>query len=775
MKKACTIALTELQTLFYSPVAWLILIVFAFQSAMTYTNLLDTYTWAQGLGGGYDNYTFRVFAWQQGPQGLFTAVQNYLYLYIPLLTMGLMSRELSSGSIKLLYSSPVSNAQVIFGKYLSMMAYGLVLIAILFVFVVCGSFSIAAFDFPLALSGLLGLYLLICAYAAVGLFMSSVTSYQVVAAIGTLAVLAVLNFIGGVWQQYDFVREITFWLAINGRAGESVTGLICSEDVLYFIIVSGLFLALSITRLKAIRQKSRWQASFAKYTGILVVAMLLGYVTSRPTLMGFYDATRTKQRTLTEKSQEIIRQAKGDLTFTTFVNPLGELYYSGLPSNRKTDARNFAQYIRFKPEMKVKYKYYYANPGSPMLAQRYPGLSDSQIVGRISSVLRLDSTIFMSLDELKPNVDLKGENYRLVRSFERGSGQQSFLRMFDDQQRYPSEAETSAALKRTTTELPVAGFFVGHGSRDCDNAGDRGYHTFSQEKTFRQALVNQGFDFVEVRLDEDLSPRVKILVIADPRDPLSAGEQARLDAYVARGGNLFILGETRRQAAMNTLVEPFGVQFLPGQLVQLYSDSTQTKNNSFDPDFIVSRLAEEGSALCYVFQSMLFNGFRVTMPGCVGLSYTTDKGFEVSPLLTSLPRLGWNELETTDFIDDTVRLNPAIGEVEQSHPTALALSRHVNGKEQKIIIAGDADFLGNGEIAMQRRGVEARNNLFAMGAFYWMSDGEAPVDVRRPPLPDARILVSTDGVTNNKIALMGVFPFLLLASCLVIWLRRRGK
>ena len=67
-----------------------------------------------------------------GWRGMFTAMQQYLYLYIPLLTMGLMSRELNSGSIKLLYSSPVTNTQIILGKYLSMMIYNLVLPSILY-------------------------------------------------------------------------------------------------------------------------------------------------------------------------------------------------------------------------------------------------------------------------------------------------------------------------------------------------------------------------------------------------------------------------------------------------------------------------------------------------------------------------------------------------------------------------------------------------------------------------------------------------------------------
>ena len=48
--------------------------------------------------------------------------------------------------------------------------------------------TVESFDLSAALSGLLGLYLLMCAYAAIGLYMSSLTSYQVVVAVGTLAV-----------------------------------------------------------------------------------------------------------------------------------------------------------------------------------------------------------------------------------------------------------------------------------------------------------------------------------------------------------------------------------------------------------------------------------------------------------------------------------------------------------------------------------------------------------------------------------------------------------
>ncbi|MDR0544702.1 MAG: Gldg family protein [Odoribacteraceae bacterium] len=782
MKITRKIALTELQTIFYSPVAWLILTVFTFQAAMAFTDVFGMFVRSQDLNYSVGNLTLNLFG---GMRGVFTSVQEYLYLYIPLLTMSLMSRELSSGSIKLLYSSPVKNSQIILGKYLSMMIYGAIMLVILSSFVFWSAFTVKDFDLPVALSGMLGLYLLICAYAAIGLFMSSLTSYQVVAAVGTLAVLAALNFISRFGQEYDFVREITYWLSMGGRASESINGLICSEDALYFLIVAGLFLSLSILRLKAIRQKSRWQLSFAKYLSVFALAMLLGYFTSRPTLMAFYDATRTKQRTLTENSQDIIKRADGGLKMTVFVNALDNMMWNGLPRNRKYDMERFAQYVRFKPEMKVKYVYYYTNPGDPTLARRYPGLDDSRIVGQISRSADLDSTMFLPPEEIKKVIDLEPEGYRLTRLMERENGQKTFLRMFDDPQRYPSETEISAALKRLVMELPVVGFATGHGERDFDSDGDRGYFRFSQDKPFRYALINQGFDFSEVHLDAPVPENVSVLVIADQRTPLAPTEQAHLNDYIDRGGNLVILGERRRQEVMNPLVERFGVRFLPGQLVKYASEppandpSTGAKarvpQNNFSADLIQARLTPESRELSYIYEIMYNRRNVVTMPGCVALEYTRDKGFDVIPLLVSDTIDSWNELETTDFIDDTVRLNPAIGEVMKSYPTALALTRQVNGKEQRVLIAGDADCLSNGEISMQRARVPAANYNLIMGSFFWMSDNEVPIDARRPAPPDNKLFMTGSGAKVAKWLLMGLFPLLLLAGCLVICLRRRGR
>ena len=759
------ISKTELQTLFYSPIAWLIIVIFTFQTSMSFSGVMGDLVKSQEIGYGLQSVTKNIFG---GWMGLFSTVLQYLYLYIPLLTMGVMSREFSSGEVKLLYSSPVTNTHIVLGKFLAMMVYGFVLVGILWVYVIFGACTVKAFDLSLEFSGLFGIYLLICAYASIGLFMSCLTSYQMVAAMGTLAVLSVLNFIGSVGQDIAFVRDVTYWLSISGRAEEFINGLICSEDIIYFIVVIMLFLAWSIIKLQADRQKKALSAVVGKYVGMFLVVVVVGYFSSRPACKFFYDATYTKVNTLTPNSQDIVKQLEGGLTITTYTNLLDENYWIALPGSINADLERFEKYVRFKPEIKMKYVYYYDKVKNEDLDKRYPDMSDEERARELAKGLELDFGMFLSPEQIRERIDLSSEGNRFVRLIERESGEKTFLRVFDDNKRLPSEAEISIALKGlVATTMPKVGFLVGHGERDSKQDGDRNYNRFAQDKPFRYSLINQGFAFEDVSLDKEIPADISILVIAELRGPVTNEQIKYLDDYVARGGNLLIAGEPGRQEYMNPLVEYLGVSFMPGCLVE--------QNENFLPDFIKARPTPEICELAYVFEGLLKNNRCVTMPGCTGLTYTEDKGYKVIPMLVSDTMGSWNELETTNFVDDTVRLNPAVGEVEKSYPTALALLRKVGDKEQKIVILGDADCISNGEVSIYRKTVKASNFTVIAGVFYWLSDGVAPIDIRRPIPPDDTVYLSQEAMNGAKIAFMWGYPGVLLLLAVFIWLRRRGR
>ncbi|MBO9632644.1 MAG: Gldg family protein [Chitinophagaceae bacterium] len=762
MKTIFKIARTELQKLFYSPVAWLILVIFAFQVAMGFTTLYEGMIRRQSLGWGLYNVTGNTFG---GMMGMFTNVQTYLYLYIPLLTMGVMSREYGNGGIKLLYSSPLTNYQIILGKFLALMLFGLALMAVLGVFSLYAVITIEKVDLALVLCGMLGIYLLICAYAAVGLFMSSLTSYTVVAAMGTLAMLAVLNYVKTVGQEIEFVRDITYWLAISGRADTFIAGMITSEDLLYFLVVIGMFLGFTILKLQTGRVRSTWIANVGKYATVFIIAILIGYFSSKPKLMGYLDVTRTKTNTLTRASQDIVSKLNDGLTITTYSNMLEENYYTALPASFKWDVSTFARYIRFKPDIKMKYKYYYHKAKNEHLDKQYPTLNDQQRMDTLQKLMDFKFPI-LPYSEMQKEVDLQPEMFRFVRLLERENGQKTFLRIFDDPMRYPSEAEISAAFKRLTANLPVVGFLSGHGERESNNAFDRGYKMFAQEKTFRHALINQGFDFKDVTLDQPVPEDIRILMIAEPKRILTETEKKNLQQYIDRGGNMLIAGEPGRQEVMNTFTDQLGVNFLKGTLVK--------PSEKFQSNLLTLNPTGAAQKFSYYFDGMKKREALLTMPTSGGLQVDSSKGFKATVLFTSDSTGSWNEIETTDFVDDSAVFNPAVEKMAPI-PTVVALSRNINNREQKILVTADADWLSNGELGMNRKDLLAGNFYLINGGFSWLSDGEVPVDMRRDPMPDKSIKMGDSGWKISNIMLNWVFPLLLAAGGLLIWIRRRGR
>lgn len=764
MKVIWNIAKIELQMLFYSPVAWLVILIFVFQTSWVFSERIFDYAQEQEMEQNLRYIGDGIF------NRLFTDVLQYLYLYVPLLTMGLMSRDFAGGTIKLLQSSPLNNKEIVLGKFLAMVVFAWIFVGIMFLYVVMGIILIENLDVCWLLTALLGIFLLVCAYASIGLFMSTISRYQIVAAMGTFILLGFLNYVNTLWQGVAFVRDITFWLSISGRAEQFVRGMICSEDVIYFLVVPAMFICFSIIRMDSRIRRVSWMRNALKYCGVFLVVAFIGYVSSRPSLKGYVDMTWDKSNTLTKNSQDVIKKLEGGLTITTYSNLLADDWFEAVPERVNFDRHHFEQYIRFKPDIKMKYVYYYDSVNSQrMMAFPDSNMTLEQKARQIAYFYETKFTRYLSPEEIRAKIDLRSEKNLFVRQVERESGEKMFLRKFNDMQGHPGEAEITAAFKRMVMKLPIVGFLTGHGERDVFREGDRDYARFATDKWFRQSLINQGFETKEITLDREVPDSISILVIADMRHPLTSKEQEKLNKYIERGGNLFILGEYSGREFMNPLIEPFGVQFMENILVEPSENSA--------PDVIFVYPTDEAKKLAYYFETLeKIPIFQATMTGAVGLKYIGNTGFTMYPLLRTDSTGVWNEVETTNFVDDTVVCNSEKGEKAQVYITGLGLSRIINNREQKIVILGDADCLGNGELFKKRDEFhESGNYYIILGTFYWLSDGEAPVDVRRPSSRDNKLFISKSGAEELKLVLSWVVPGLILAAGLFVWLRRKGR
>lgn len=296
MRQTFEIAKREFRNLFYSPVGWLVLIIFAIQLGSLLTGSLSSRSvrvWS-GLSEGMLSLTFNMLF--SGGNSIIRGIVGNLYLYIPLLTMGLLSREFNEGTIKLLYSSPVSVMEVVLGKYVAVMGFALLMVGIVASFgVLLGLFIINNIDISLLLWALFLLYLLICTYAAIGLFISSLTNHQFVAAIGVIGVLFGLNYASTMTTEGmpEFIAVILVWLR-GVSFLYSFQGFIGTWDILYFILMITMFLSFTYIRLQSLRETKPWWTLTGKYIATALLVLTMGYLTSRPQFKYYKDVRRAE-------------------------------------------------------------------------------------------------------------------------------------------------------------------------------------------------------------------------------------------------------------------------------------------------------------------------------------------------------------------------------------------------------------------------------------------------------------------------------------------------
>lgn len=780
MKLTLKIAKAELRNLFYSPIAWFLTIAFMVECALTYTETIKTFASQQEMGGmalnNISHVTAGVFTDQDG--GLFKVIMQNLYLYIPLLTMGLISREINGGTISLLYSSPVKIREIVFGKYLAMLVYSFILLLVIGIFMVAGIFDIKSPDYGMLLAAALGFYLLLCAYSAIGLFMSSLTSYQIVAAVSTFVMIGILSYIGTLWQGVDFVRDLTYFLSLSGRTHHMLRGLLTTKDVIYFIVIVYMFLGFTIYKLQSGRETKAWYVSAGRYIAIVASVLIIGYITSRPSLIGYWDTTANQDNTLTPNAQQIIKEMGDDkLEITAYNNFLDNYYFFGLPEQRNDYLGRWEPYVRFKPDIAFHYVNYYDLPlalGYDLFGP-YKGKTIKQIAEQRAKGADLSMSMFETPEQIQKEIDLKPELNRFVMKLTY-KGRSTFLRVFNDNVVWPSEAEVSAAFKRLLkAEIPVIGFVTGDGERNTDKKGDREYQGGTTDKVFRYALINQGFDVDPLSLGtQDIPDNITALVIADPQSELSAAGIQKIQAYIAKGGNLLIAGEPGRQQLLNPLLKIVGVQLTNGMLEQ--------ESEDYSPTLVLSYLTKTAIGFSKILDQPSVDTFPVSMNGVAGLSYHDTSGFHIQPVLITKAGTVRNTMGRNpdlDIVPDAKRLvkqSPlaeSINDSENIYTTALSLTRQINGKEQRILISGDADLLSNLELG--RHNPPVINFYFSTALFSWLDYGQYPVDASHPEAKDNRVTVSTDYVSFLKIVYVYTLPGLLLIFASIFLIRRKRK
>ncbi len=226
MSNVWAVATRELRSYFLSPLAYVIIALFL---------ALSGYLFALILNSGH----------QASLSGLIQNV-SVLYLFIvPAISMRLLAEEQRTGTVELLLTNPVQEWEIVTGKFLASILLVLVMLGLTLLFPMF-LFIFGNPDRGPIISGYLGIFLQAAAFLSIGLWASSMTQNQIVAAIVTFAALLILwlsdnlgQFLGGT------IGSIVSYTSVINHFQSFPQGVIQSNDVIYYVtlVIAGIVLS----------------------------------------------------------------------------------------------------------------------------------------------------------------------------------------------------------------------------------------------------------------------------------------------------------------------------------------------------------------------------------------------------------------------------------------------------------------------------------------------------------------------------------------------------
>lgn len=221
MRNIFAVCTKELYTYFVSPIAYFVCFVF---SAIT-GYLFFFYLIQASINNTYSAGVM---------QTTFGSMATILLFFTPVLTMKLFAEERKSGTIELLLTSPISDGQVVLGKYIASLALVFIMLALTLLFPFLTQ-RFGHLDVGLILSGYFGLILLSSCFLAFGLLMSSLSKNQIVAALTSFGFLLVLWIIGAVSNRDEAIGKFLSYLSFSEHFSDFSRGVISIKDLIYYI------------------------------------------------------------------------------------------------------------------------------------------------------------------------------------------------------------------------------------------------------------------------------------------------------------------------------------------------------------------------------------------------------------------------------------------------------------------------------------------------------------------------------------------------------------
>lgn len=256
MRNVLTIAGRELRSIFVSPIAYVVMTGFLLLGGWFFFNLLARFNllvsmYSSFQGGAEAMQRLNVNEFVLAP--LFHNLSVVLVILIPMITMRGFAEEKRAGTYELLLTSPVATWEIVLGKFVGMVAFISVMVALTSIY----GLILWIYGNPevgIMVSGYLGLLLLAITFVTIGLFASSLTENQIIAAVTGLVMLLLLFVIA--WPADSagkVVGDVLRYVSVTEHFAGLVKGVIDSKSLIYFVTMIAGWLFLTQRSVESIR------------------------------------------------------------------------------------------------------------------------------------------------------------------------------------------------------------------------------------------------------------------------------------------------------------------------------------------------------------------------------------------------------------------------------------------------------------------------------------------------------------------------------------------
>lgn len=655
-----------------------------------------------------------------------SAIIFLFLLAIPILSMRILAEERKQRTDQLILTAPVSVGKIVLGKFFAMAAIFMIPVLLMCVFPLYlqkfGTISMGETYVAILAFALYGLTCI-----AVGLFISSITESQVIAAVLSFGILFLTYMMSGIQNIISSTGNLlTKFLGIfdfQTRFANMTNGILDITAVVYFISVIGLLLFLTTQSI----QKRRYSVSvrnfsmgaYSSITIVIVVALtvivnlIAGKVPSKYTNI---DVTSNKLYTITDQTKKLLENLTEDINI--FV----------INSEDSADT-TLNQTLKYYEDSSSHIKVTYIDPlVNPQFVSQYTTSSIAQNSIVVESAKRYQLISYNDIYETQTDYSTYQQNV---------TG-------------YDAEGQLTSAIAYCTSEdMPKIYMIAGHNEYTLDS----GFQTAIEKENIEYETINL-MDYEAVPEDAEC------IIIHAPEKDFSSDDADKVIAYLNQGGKAFITVEYVGTELPNfeRILSEFGMTIQMG-----YAVDTSAGNYYQKPIFLLPNVeyADETNGLTGAYTYLIApyaQGIDVPDEEIEGITYTKLlNGSENSIVKTNITNASTYEKEE--------------GDIEGPVCIGVKAEKTLDSGTSTIYLFASAQmFTDSIDNAVSGNNKQLFSNIMST-----LANHETSVSVPVKSYEMDSLIVSASDLAVFGIIAVVILPLALLAAGLIIWLNRRSK